>query len=222
MPILATVTWPLAVLTALVAVANWCAVATGRHRLEWWTKLLTMVALIATALVAGALDEQPGRWLVMALVFGLLGDLALLGQTERRFLGGVAAFFVGHLAYLVAFASLGLDPDGWWWVVLPVLLLVTVATRDVVPSALRLVGARLAAPLAAYTLVIAAMSVVAFLTGAWVLALGATLFMASDSLIALDLARHDFRRERGVDGVVIMVTYHLSQGLLAYGVLAAT
>lgn len=221
MRILTAVTWTLGVLTALLAVSNWIAVAIGRRGAEWWSKLLTMVALIATVLTADGLDSPPARWLVAALVLGLLGDLALLGDTERRFLAGVAAFFGGHLAYLVAFAALGLDPHAWWWVVVAVLLLVLVATRDIVPSALRVVGARLAVPMAAYTLVIAAMTVVAFLAGEPVLAVGATLFLVSDSLIALNLARHDFHRERGVDGVGIMVTYHVSQALLAYGVLAA-
>jgi len=213
--------WTLAVVAAALAAADWWAAARTAPRLEWWTKLLTMVALLATVLAAGALDDAPGRWLVVALAFGLVGDFALLGETERRFLGGVAAFFAGHLAYLVAFATLGLDPEDWWWVVVPLVLVVAVATRHVVPAALRVVGARLAVPLAAYTLVIGTMTVVAFLTGDPVLAVGATLFMLSDSLIALDLARHDFNRARGVDGVTIMVTYHLSQGLLAAGVLLA-
>ncbi|HEY0889407.1 MAG TPA: lysoplasmalogenase family protein [Nocardioides sp.] len=214
-------TWILAATTAAAAGTDWIAVACGRRRLEWWAKLLTMVALVATVLSAGALGTAPGAWLVVALCLGLLGDLALLGDTEGRFLAGVAAFLVGHLAYLVAFDALGLDAAGWWWLVVPVLLVVTVATRHVVPSALRVAGARLAVPLAAYTLVIAAMTVVAFRTGEPVVALGATLFTVSDALIALDLARHDFRRERGVDGVAIMATYHLSQGLLAYGVLSS-
>ena len=65
------------------------------------------------------------------------------------------------------------------------------------------------------------MRVAGGLTGEPVVALGATLFTVSDALIALDLARHDFRRERGVDDVAIMATYHLSQGLLAYGVLTS-
>jgi len=218
---LAAVTWATATLTAALALLNWCSVARGWFRVEWWTKLLTMVALIATVVVAGALDDAPGRWLVVALVLGLLGDLALLGDTEGRLLAGVAAFFLGHLAYLVCFATLGVSARWWWPLVVVVLAATSWPTRAVVPAAWRRGGARLAVPLAAYTLVIAAMTVLAFLTGEPLLALGATLFVVSDSLIALGLARNDFPQEQGSAHVAVMVTYHVSQALLAVGVLLA-
>lgn len=215
-------TWATALLTAAFALLNWVSVARGWLRLEWWTKLLTMVALIVTVVAAGALDETPGRWLVAALVCGLLGDLALLGDTEERLLAGVAAFFVGHLAYLICFVALGVSPSAWWPLVLLVLVATSWPTRAVVPAAWRHGGARLAVPLAAYTLVIAAMTVIAFLTGEMLLALGATLFVTSDSLIALGLARQGFVQEKGSAHLAVMVTYHLSQALLAVGVLLAT
>ena len=218
---LAAVTWATAVLTAALALLNWIAVARGWFRLEWWTKLLTMVALIATVLLAGATDDAAGRWLVLALVLGLLGDLALLGDTEGRLLGGVAAFLLGHLAYLVCFATLGVSVRWWWPLVLVVLVATSWPTRAVVPAAWRRGGAPLAVPLAAYTLVIAAMTVLAFLTGEPLLALGASLFVVSDSLIALGLARNDFVQDEGSAHVAVMVTYHVSQALLAVGVLLA-
>jgi uncharacterized membrane protein YhhN len=215
---LAAVTWATAVLTAALALLNWLSVARGWARVEWWTKLLTMVALLATVLLAGAADDPSGRWLAAALVLGLLGDLALLGDSEERLLGGVAAFLLGHLAYLVS----GLSPDPWWPLVLVVLAATSWPTRAVVPAAWRRGGPRLAVPLAAYTLVIAAMTVLAFLTGEPLLALGATLFVVSDSLIALGLARNGFVQEEGGSHVAVMVTYHLSQALLAAGVLLVT
>jgi uncharacterized membrane protein YhhN len=218
---LADVTWALVLPTAALAILNWGAVSRHWLRVEWWTKLLTMVALVATVVVAGALDEVPGRWLVVALVFGLVGDVALLGETERRFLAGVAAFFVGHLAYLVCFTRLGLPVPGWWWLAIVVLLAIGIPTRSVVPAAWRHAGARVAIPLAAYTLVIAAMTLVAFLTGEPLIAAGATLFVLSDSLIALTLARSDFAQPHGSAHLAIMVTYHASQALLATGVLLA-
>lgn len=213
-------TWALAAPTAAFALLDWGAVARGWSRAEWWGKLLTMVGLIATVVAAGALDDATGRWLVAALGFGLLGDLALLGDTEQRLLAGVAAFFVGHLAYLVGFLTLGLSPAAWWPLAVVVLAGTSWPTRTLVPVAWRHGGARLAGPLAAYTLVIAAMTVVAFLTGEPLLAIGATLFVLSDSLIALGLARNDFVQDEG-SHLAVMVTYHVSQALLAVGVLVA-
>lgn len=157
----------------------------------------------------------------MALAFGLLGDVALLGDTRGRFLGGVAAFLVGHLAYLACFAGLGVPWPWWAWLGLLVLGLVTFATRQVVPAAHRAAGLAVAAPLGIYTLVIAAMLLVAWGTGLGLVAAGATVFVVSDSLIALSLARHDFQRPKGADNVAVMVTYHLGQALIVAGVLRA-
>lgn len=214
-------TWLLASLTAVLAVLNWTGVATQRRRLEGWCKGLAMVALVATVVSAGALDDAVGRWLVVALVCGGIGDVCLLGRSEGRFLAGVASFFAGHLAYLVCFAVLGLDAAPWWPLVLLVLAVTSWPTRALVPVAHRRGGAALALPLVAYTLVIAAMTVVGFLTGEPVVAAGATLFVVSDSLIALGLARHDFEQPSGRAQLAVMVTYHASQALLAVGVLAA-
>lgn len=218
---LAAVTWALAIVTAAAALLDWGSVATDRRRLEWVGKPLTMVGLVATVVAAGALDDAPGRWLVAALLLGLLGDVALLGGTERRLLAGVAAFFAGHLAYLLCFATLGVSPSDWWPLVVVVLAATSWPTRALVPTAWRHGGPGLAVPLAAYTLVIAAMTVFAFLTGEPLLAVGAALFVVSDSLIALGLARNRFVQQPGGSHLAVMVTYHLSQGLLAVGVLLA-
>ena len=60
-------------------------------------------------------ETAAGVWLLVALVFGLLGDVALLSDSLPRFRAGVWAFLVGHLAYLVCFASLGLTVPAWSW-----------------------------------------------------------------------------------------------------------
>lgn len=207
--------------TGALALLNWWGVATGHRRAEWWGKLLAITGLLLTAAAAGALDHSAGRWLLVALFFGLLGDVALLGDTEGRFLAGVAAFLVGHLAYLVCFAVLDLPWPWWAWGGVLVLGLITFATRRVVPAAHRAAGARVAVPLAVYTLVIGAMLLVAWGTGLWLVAAGATIFVVSDSIIALTLARHDFQRPKGVDNLAVMVTYHGGQALIVAGVLLA-
>ena len=109
------------VVPAVLALVDWWAVARQDRRTETWAKPATLVALVVTALALGAADSTSGRWLVVALVFGLLGDIALLGDSVARFQAGVAAFLVGHLAYLVCFAALGLPRPGWSWAVLAVL-----------------------------------------------------------------------------------------------------
>src|SRR5680860_1348167 len=42
-----------------------------------------------------------------AQAFSWGGDLALMGGSERAFLGGVGSFFAAHTAYITGFASAG-------------------------------------------------------------------------------------------------------------------
>src|SRR6478672_790802 len=205
------------VLPAVLAVVDWWAVARGDRRTETWAKPGTLVALLVTALLLGAADSTPGRWLLVALCFGLLGDIALLGDSLGRFRAGVAAFLVGHLAYLACFATLGRPRPAWSWAVLLVLLASFVATREVLPATHRLEGTTLSAPVAVYTAAIGAMLVCAWFTGEWLVALGATVFVVSDATLSVDRFVRPIPRAH----LVVMVTYHLGQALIVAGVLAA-
>ena len=102
------------ILPAGCALVDWYAVARGDRRTEVWAKPLVLIALIVVALALGATDDTAGRWLLAALVLGLVGDIALLSESMLRFQVGLGAFLVGHLAYLACFATLGLpaSPSG--------------------------------------------------------------------------------------------------------------
>ena len=69
----------------------------GRRSVERWAKPAVMVALAVVAVALGATDDTTGRWVLAALALGLVGDVMLLGDSPARFLGGLAAFLVGHL-----------------------------------------------------------------------------------------------------------------------------
>jgi uncharacterized membrane protein YhhN len=193
-----TVTW---VLPAVLAVVDWYAVARDDRRTERWAKPATLVALIVVALVLGATGSNAGGWLLVALFLGLAGDVLLLGDSDTRFRLGLAAFLVGHLAFVVSFTRLGLDPAGWAWVAWVVLLLCLLATRHVPGATYVRGGQALALPVALYTVVIA---------------VGATVFAVSDSVLAVDR----FVQPRPWAPVAVMVTYHLGQALIVAGVLA--
>jgi len=101
------------VLPACFALVDWYAVAREDRRTETWAKPLVLSSLLVVAVVLGATSSTAGVWLLVALVFGLLGDVALLSDSLPRFRAGVAAFLVGHLAYVACFASLGLATPAW-------------------------------------------------------------------------------------------------------------
>jgi uncharacterized membrane protein YhhN len=205
-------------LPAVLAPVDWYAVARGDRRTEAWAKPATLVALIAVALVLGATGTAAGAWLLVALGLGLCGDVFLLDDSDTRFRLGLGAFLVGHLAYVVSFSRLGLDPPSWQWGAWIVLFLCLIVTRRVVPATFLRGGRALAFPVALYTVVIGAMVIVAFDTGHPVIALGATVFAASDTILAVDR----FVEPKPWAPVAVMVTYHLGQALVVAGILAAT
>jgi len=205
------------VLPAGLALVDWYAVARGDRRTEVWAKPLVLSSLIVAAVVLGATETAAGLWLLVALVFGLLGDVALLSDSLPRFRAGVAAFLVGHLAYLGCFAALGLTMPAWSWTGLAVLAVALFATRGVVPGTHRLAGRALSVPVAVYSVVIGAMLLCAWFTGVPLVALGATVFVVSDATLSIDR----FVRPIPHAHLILMVTYHLGQALIVAGVLTA-
>jgi uncharacterized membrane protein YhhN len=198
------------------AVLDWYAVWRASASLERLAKPATMLALIATAIGMGAWDSTAGRWLLAALALSLAGDVALLGDSGPRFLAGLGAFLFGHVAFVAAFLAKGLDQPRWSVVAVLVLgaLSATVARR-VLPAARREGGWQLAGPVAAYVVVLSAMLVTAWMTGIALVALGATVFAVSDSVLALDR----FTGRRSWAPLAVMVTYHVAQALIVLGLL---
>ena len=205
-------------LPAAFALLDWYAVARDDRRLERLAKPATLAALVLTAAVLGATGSTAGWWLLAAPVLGLVGDVMLLEKSDRRFQLGLAAFLVGHLAYVGCFATLGLPRPAWSWLVLVVLAGAVLATRAVVPAAHEQGGAALSVPVAVYTVVIGAMLVCAWFTGLVLVAVGSAVFVVSDTTLAIDKFVRPLPRAQPA----IMTTYHVGQALIVLGVLAAT
>jgi uncharacterized membrane protein YhhN len=190
------------------AVGDWVAVTRrpGARALEYVCKPAAMVALLLAAVALDPADGAQRAWFVVALAWCLAGDVFLMLPSDR-FVPGLASFLVGHLAYVV---GLSLDPH--WSGARLVLGLGVVAVALAVLGR-RVVGAvaghdrALVPPVVAYMAAISAMVASAVATGDLRAVLGAGLFYASDTLIALDR----FERSRPWAGLAIMVTYHLGQ-----------
>ena len=207
--------WVAAVVTAALFAADWWSVWHRRHDVERRAKPAAMAGLLSVALLAGATDSTAGRWLVLALLLGLVGDVFLLEDTPRRFVGGLAAFLVGHLAYVASFVAVGLDRPALGWIGAGVLLVALVVGRRILPGALAQGGAALAVPVAVYMAVIGAMAVLGWATGRPLVGVGASLFVVSDTVLAMGR----FVQDRRWTHLVVMVTYHLAQALIVLGLL---
>jgi uncharacterized membrane protein YhhN len=192
--------------TLVVAAADWIAVGLDKRPAEYVLKPLTMAVLIAAALAIDPVDDAMKVAFVAALAFSLLGDVFLM-LPRNLFVAGLGAFLVGHLCYIAGLQFRG--QDGVWFVVGLVVVVISVLAIG-----LRIIRAvrsgdepAMAAPVTGYVAVISFMLACAFGTrNLWAIA-GASLFYASDALIAWTrfIAPKDWGR------IAIMVTYHLGQ-----------
>jgi uncharacterized membrane protein YhhN len=208
----------LVVVFVVLAVADWAAIWRGAEDRRRITKPAATIALVALAAFAGEMAWDARATLVSAVVLCLAGDVALFERSEKRFLLGLAAFAVGHVAYIVTALLAGVS----WprlaaaFPVLAILLGFQAATR-ILPGAKRRGGTTMLVAVGVYSLIISAMVVTAFGTRSWLAAAGAALFALSDSLIAYDRFVLPTRRA----DLPIMVTYHSGQLLLIGGLIVA-
>jgi uncharacterized membrane protein YhhN len=159
---------------------------------------------------------------VTGAVLGLVGDVALLGDSELRFMTGLGAFALGHLAYAVA--AVQIDVTAWALVgaaFMAALLAFRFVSR-IVPGARREGGGVLAGAVMFYGIVISLMVISAwgvFATDspAWMAAVGAMLFAVSDWV----LGHRTFAGPLRVGRLGVMVPYHAGQALLIVGVALA-
>lgn len=172
----------------LAAIACLAAVAAGRP--DWVLPLKPIPVLALAALVLPAAATY-GRLVVAGLILSAAGDV-LLELGPERFLLGVGAFFLAHLAYIAAFVSAErrLRPLA----ALPALALGLLVFPRLLPG---LEQQGLFVPVLVYTLALCAMlwralarlgpgAAASFRALLLAGALGAAAFALSDSLLALD------------------------------------
>jgi len=196
---------------ALAALIDWVSVHREDDRIEAIAKTAVMVSLIAAVVASG--DSSLAMVLIgVALLFSLLGDVLLLPRFDN-FLGGLAAFLLGHIFYALGFLRLGVDPA--WAIAGAAVALVgiVVAGRGIVEGA-TLQDDYLGKAVVAYTLIISAMVTLGVGVGP-VVAVGATLFVASDAVLGWNRFVDPIPHGR----LLIHSLYHLGQGLIVLGVL---
>ena len=204
-----------AIALALVAALDWAAVQRRWVGVERVAKPLVIVVLGWLAVTMGATDHDVGRFLLVALGFSLVGDIFLLGTNTVDFSGGLVAFLLAHIAFVLAFLTLGVEPR---WALVGLLVAVPLsltAGRRIVQAATHEGGAALGSAVTAYLVVIVAMVTAASGTALPLVFVGALAFLLSDTVLALDR----FVGPRSNARMLVIVTYHLGQVLMVVGAL---
>jgi uncharacterized membrane protein YhhN len=208
-------------ISLVLALVDWVAVARRQKRLEYVFKPATLVAVLVGAwlLTRGPHDAWQACFFLPGLAFSLAGDVFLMLPGERFFLPGLVAFLLGHICTIV-----GLNPTLPRWPAVAILVIVAVIGvtlyRSIASGLHRQGQTALRVPVALYSLVLSLM-----LSSAWatlfrpewtsprqgLIIAGASLFFASDAMLAWDRFVTPSSRLH----LLVIVTYHLGQMGLA-------
>ena len=187
-----------------------------REKIYLWKPISTLlvIAVAALSLLRPAADPVYTGWLLLALLLSLVGDIALMFESERAFLIGLVGFLLAHVVYAVLFTVLsGFQSTDW--ISGAVMLAAAIAFYRLLWPHL----GRMKLPVAVYTLIICFMLNRAFSTllgdyfvpgQARILFSGALLFFVSDIILGLNRFGFPFRHHR-----ISLAFYYSGQLLLA-------
>lgn len=194
-------------LIALILILAWACLLFGGwlwgkdpqryRRMPVWTRIASSAVLVLLGwygLLLSPAGEQMAyaRLIVVGMSFGFVGDLLMAGllPAPNRVLGGIAAFGVGHVAYIAGIV--GYRPVLWWVVTVGLLaaagLFYGVFLRNKKRSPLLWAALVYSLLLASTAGLGVSLALQAPLFG--VLAVGGLLFFASDLILGLELFNH--------------------------------
>ena len=161
--------------------------------------LLVIIVAVLSFLTPGAQTSYT-LWVLAGLWLSLGGDVALMFHSDRAFRIGLLLFLLAHIVYAIAFTVInGFHVQDL--VTGAVLLALAIAIYLYLRPGLE----KMKVPVVLYILVICFMvnrAISTFFgqafstTQAWLISLGAILFMASDLVLATNRFRHPFKAHR--------------------------
>nr|WP_281362565.1 lysoplasmalogenase [Alpinimonas psychrophila] len=193
----------------VLCVVHFVAIAAHQDDVVAATKPLLMALLLVTFLVAAPRLTMPTLVLTsLALAFSMAGDVSLQSPASIGFLIGLAFFFLAQISYITLFVKVGSGKLSWftslyaaWFVALIVILLPGLGSLTI--------------PVMVYGLVLGSMATLATRVNS-VTATGGALFLASDTLLALDRFAPNITMIFSDE--LIMGTYMVGEGLLVFGI----
>lgn len=213
-----TAAWVAAAVAGIAALGDWWSVARNPpSRLQLVAKPATLLGLIGVALAVDPFDGGIRAVVVAALVWSLIGDVALMFE-RLPFASGLGAFLIAHVAYVVGFVTAGRT---WWALVGGAAAIVgaLVVGRRLISAVAARNEPGLRVGVALYMAAISAMVVGAFGVGHGLLVVAAALFYCSDAVLGWDRFVEPVRNAR----LIVHVTYHLAQaGFVAWLVVGSS
>jgi uncharacterized membrane protein YhhN len=209
-------------LAALAAVGEWIALIRSNRQAEYITKPAVMFFLGTYLVTAGGL-KGPLLWFGLGALLSLIGDVLLI-EPEKRFIFGLAAFLLAHVAYVLGFNLPPAPPSALTFgIAILIGIIVFPLVRKILTSLRKNGKPSLVLPVQIYSLIIALMLLSATLTlfrtdwltmPAVLVAAGATFFVASDIVLAWHLFVNPVKHGR----LINIGLYHLGQMALIAGV----
>ncbi len=163
------------------------------------------------------------KLIVMALIFGFMGDVFLMwSERKSNFMLGLGAFLIGHLCYVLLFLqsiSFAKNVPMWFYLII---IIYVIGACAVMKNLIRYLG-DMKIPTYIYMAVILLMSF-SSLTRIWVMDMsiwfllpfiGSLLFLCSDSMLGFYTFKGKFKN----GNTYIMLTYVLAQVSIVAGYL---
>jgi len=181
-----------------------------RFQIYLFKPLATMLLILLALQIETPIAAFYKYAIVAGLVFSLAGDVFLMLPADR-FVAGLVSFLLAHCCYIVAFSSrTGFQFSLVW--LLPFLIIGAMVLAVLSPGL-----GKMKLPVAAYTAVILVMAWQALMqwiessaTGALLAFLGASLFVISDSTLAINR----FRKQHAGGRALTLSTYYAAQWLI--------
>lgn len=204
----------------LVIIELVCGYVSELAHLHYFSKPLIVISLLIFFFSQSRILDKPIKILMLlALLFSLIGDVALLFDTINPlyFIVGLASFLIAHIMYVLVFLKQR-DLKKSPLVFIGLMLIYAAFLFYMVNDGL----GDLLIPVIVYMIVILSMSTSAFIRQKhlnlksynWVF-VGALLFMLSDSILALN----KFYQPNELSSIFIMLTYALAQYCIVIGIL---
>jgi uncharacterized membrane protein YhhN len=201
----------LSIVALISAILTIYAKIAKKTSLEYFFKPFTMIAIIAMAIIN---SSSPATFyqnaILIGLVFSAIGDVLLIDE-KRFFVYGLLSFLIAHICFIAAFWS---DPN---FLVVGLYLLYVLFFLRILWKHL----GDLKIPVIVYSLILALMSWMALsLTisnhnhNTFHAFIGSILFVASDSLLAFNKFKTEFRYSE----IAILATYFAAQWFIAISV----